>query len=130
MLVISPIISEEKDFLELQKKIRVLFTSGIKKGAISVEEVLTALLLLGRAENYLELKTFVEIFSATFPVLNKIGEEQKENIRAGIETKVKDAVGRIIGKDPVLAVKIAKASVEPGITWEELVRRFPELEIK
>jgi len=130
MPVISPVISEEKDFLELQNKIRILFSSGIKKGAISVEEVLTALLLLGRAESFIELKTFVEIFSSSFPVLNKIGEEQKENFRTEIETKVKEAVGRIISKDPVMATKIAKASVEPGITWEELVRRFPELEIK
>jgi hypothetical protein len=118
----------DRRYLELREKIKALMARSLKMSTEKPENVIAMLFLLGQAEDFDELSMFIEMFAPSFPELQVIGEQQKETTRESIEKRVTAAVGRIVNENPVLAVKIAKEAQRPGITWEELVSQFPELQ--
>lgn len=123
-----PVTVEKTDqhYVQLREKIKALMSRSLKMSTERPENVIAMLFLLGQAEDYEELSMLIEMFTPSFPELSVIGEEQKESV----ENRVTAGVSRIINKNPVLAVKISKEAQKPGVTWEELVEKFPELNEK
>ncbi|HRY91133.1 MAG TPA: hypothetical protein P5229_02205 [Candidatus Gracilibacteria bacterium] len=115
------------EFLELQNKVKMILARGYQLKTINPENLLASLYILGQAKNRFELENFIELFSAAFPFLKEIREEKVAEARENLEEKVKLVLSSLVKKDPLLATKIAKAALEPGMTWEKLCRAFPEI---
>ena len=111
----------------LQEKIKKLLVKNLKMHAISQADAVAFLLVFSQIGDQENLVEYCELFSGTFPFLKEITEESRAIIKTAIEQKIRLALDKIIKKDPVLATKIAKEAILPGITWEELVSRYPDL---
>lgn len=123
-----PSIALEPTFSELEQKIKNELVRGLKLQLVSMEEIMAILTIFAEATNHNELKLFCKIFVNEFPILGHIIEEEKNENQENIQSKIKDAVSKLIHTNPLLATKIAKAGLTPNITWDELVIEFPELE--
>jgi hypothetical protein len=111
----------------LQEKIKKLLVKNLKMRAMSQADAVAFLLVFSQIGDRENLGEYCELFSGTFPFLKEITEESKAFIKTAIEQKIRLALDKIIKKDPVLATKIAKEAILPGITWEELVSKYPDL---
>jgi hypothetical protein len=123
-----PAVAAEPAFKELEGKIKNELLRGLKMKTVAPEEIMAILFIFSQAETHEELKLFCAIFENTFTVLHHVIEGEQVIVRENIEERVKAAVSRLVHTNPLLATKIAKAAVRPGITWEELVSEFPELQ--
>lgn len=122
-----PALTIEDTFLSLQNRIKSILSRAFQLKNIGAEELLAILFVLKQANNENELACFTDIFSNSFPILQEIPEEKKEIELEDMEQKVRKALSKIVRTDPLKATEIAKATLKPGITWEELLNRFPEL---
>lgn len=118
---------EEQSYVELRNKVKHVMARALQAHVITIEEVAAMLFIFEKAETFTELEAFIEIFSEAFPILQKFGEEKQAQAKGALEEIVKKVVGKLVKKDPLKATQIAKAALKPGITWEELVKEFPEL---
>lgn len=123
-----PSVAVETAFKELEQKIKNELVRGLKMQAVSPEEILAILFIFAQAETHEELKLFCSIFETAFPVLRRINEGEQVTAKENIEDRVKEVVSKLVFTNPLLATKIAKAAVKPGVTWEELTIEFPELQ--
>ena len=122
-----PAVTEKPGYLELQEKIKKILVRNLKMRTMSQADAVAFLLIFSQIGDRENLGEYCELFSGTFPFLNEITEESKAFIKTAIEQKIRLALDKIIKKDPVLATKIAKDAFLPGITWEELVSKYPDL---
>ena len=118
----------DKAYLEMQEEIKVLLIKALKIKAITGEELMAVLFILGQASTAFELETIIEIFSDVFPVLSEFASDRKEVAKGDLEERVKVAVSKLMETDPIKATEIAKAALEPDITWEEIKKTYPEIE--
>lgn len=118
---------EEQSYVELRNKVKGIMARALQAHVITIEEVMAMLFIFEKAETFMQLEAFIEIFSDAFPVLQKFGEQKKEYAKNALEEIVKKVVGKLVQKDPLKATQIAKAALKPGVTWEDLVKEFPEL---
>lgn len=115
------------DFMELQNKVKKILARGYQLKTIDTEHLLASLYILGQAKSKFELEMFIGIFSDAFPFLQEISEEKTEVAQEKMESAIKKILSKIVKKDPLKATEIAKAALEPGMTMEKLVQKFPEL---
>jgi hypothetical protein len=123
-----PVATLEKSYVELQNKVKFLLADALKRRLISIEELQAILIIFSRTETTYELEAFLEIFADSFPVLKQFEHEKRKTAKGKIEDRAREVVQKMIKKDPMKAAEIAKAALKPGVTWEELTARFPELE--
>ena len=110
----------DKTYLAIQDKVKNMLITALKIKAISSEELMAVLFILGQTSTTLELETFLDIFKDSFPVLGQYSEEKREVAKVDLEERVKVAVSKLVHKDPLKATEIAKAALKSGVTWEEL----------
>ena len=118
----------DKAYLVMQEEIKSTLAQAFKIKAIGMEDLLAILFILGQTDNSLELETFVDIFSDSFPVLKDYEVGKRSETKSGLEEKVRQIVSKMVSKDPLKATEIAKAALKPGMTWENLKKEFPEIE--
>ena len=119
---------KDKAYLETQDKVKAMLIKALKIKAITTEELMAVLYILGQTDTALELETFIDIFSGSFPVLSQYSDEKRSFAKDELVAKVKDIVSKLVHEDPLKATEIAKAALEPGATWEKLKEQFPEIE--
>ena len=115
------------EFQVLQNRVKFILARAIQLKKMQEDQLLACLYILSQAKSQYELESFINIFEDAFPVLKEITEGQAETAREDLETKVKNALGKIVKKAPLKATEIAKAAIEPGMTWDKLTARYPEL---
>ncbi len=118
----------DKVYLAMQEEIKSMLVQAFKIKAIGVEDLLAILFILGQTNNSLELETFVDIFSDSFPVLKDYEVGKRSEAKSGLEEKVRQIVTKMVAQDPLKATEIAKTALKPGMTWDELIKEFPEIE--
>ena len=94
---------------------------------ISHEDLLGVLFLLGQTSTLLELETFVEIFADAYPVLKTVEIEKRSLAKGNVEEKVRKVVSQLVFTNPKRATEITKAALDKNVSWDELVKNFPEL---
>lgn len=119
--------SNDAIYLGIQSKIKTLLSESFKIKAISIEDMLAILFILGQTENAYELEAFIDIFSNSFPVLKDYQIEKKSKSKTELETIIKDIVSDMISTDPLKATEIAKIALKPNISMEEIVKQYPEI---
>lgn len=115
------------EHMTLQNKVKTILTRSFQLKKIDEPSLLACLYILSQAQSQYELEAFINLFSDSFPVLKEIGEQQVESAKESLESRVREALSRVVKTAPLKATEIAKASQEPGMTWEKLVARYPEL---
>ncbi len=118
----------DKTYLAMQAEIKSMLVQAFKIKAIGVEDLLAILFILGQTNNSLELETFVDIFSDSFPVLKDYEVSHRGEKKSDLEERVRKIVSKMVAEDPLKATEIAKAALKPGMTWDELIKEFPEIE--
>lgn len=112
---------------ELQQKIELDLAKAVDANRISKEDLMPILFLLGQTSTLLELETFVDIFSDSFPVLKTVQFEKRAQVKMNFEEKVRKVVSKLVFSDPKRAAEITKAALQKGATWEDLLDKYPEL---
>jgi|GEM_PF-2378843 len=115
-------------YQKLEKKVQDLMAKGIRLKMVSLSEAIAVLFLFSQSTDIYDLETFVEIFAESFPFLRQLVEEKEFGSKTDMETKVRSALEKIVKIDPIKASLITQRTLQPGITWDELVHEFPELE--
>lgn len=114
-------------YRELQNKIKRHLAHAVELRQLSQEDLLAVLFLLSQTTTVLEQETFVEIFSDSFPVLKTVQLEKRSTAKGDVEAKVKKVVADMVFSNPKRATEITKAALKKDVSWEELVKQFPEL---
>ena len=70
----------------------------------------------------------MEIFNDAFPALKQIDFENRSVARGDFEKQIKEIVSKMIKKDPLLATEIAKEALKPGMDFEKLKQKYPQIE--
>lgn len=112
---------------ELQQKIKLYLAESVELNKLNTEDLMAILFLLGQTSTVLELETFVDIFSDSYPVLKTVHMEKRSQTKVNIEEKVHKVVSKLVFKNPKRAAEITKAALKKDAVWEELVQQFPEL---
>lgn len=120
--------STKVTFQQLTDRVKQELIKGLKLHTIPLEDLMAILFIFSRATNTEELHFFCSIFNDEFPILKGITEEQESKAQLNMEGRIKTAISKLVQKNPMLAAQIAKAAIKPGISWEDLVTQFPELE--
>ena len=118
----------QETFHDLEQKIKKELLRGLQFQQVTLEDVTAILTILAEAKTHDELSLLCQIFAQEFPVLKQLVTEKAHQTQENIQAKIQKAVSKLIHTNPLLAGKIAKASLTPNITWDELVTEFPELE--
>jgi len=118
----------DKAYLAMQEEIKSALVNAFKIKAIGVEDLLAILFILGQTDNAPELEAFVDIFSDSFPVLKDYEVGKRSEAKTGLEERVRKIVSKMVAQDPLKATEIAKAALQQGMTWDELMKEFPEIE--
>ena len=114
-------------YKELQNKIKLHLAQAVEMDRISHEDLLGVLFLLGQTSTLLELETFVEIFADAYPVLKTVEIEKRSLAKGNVEEKVRKVVSQLVFTNPKRATEITKAALDKNVSWDELVKNFPEL---
>ena len=114
-------------YKELQNKIKLHLAQAVEMNRISHEDLLGVLFLLGQTSTLLELETFVEIFADAYPVLKTVEIEKRSLAKGNVEEKVRKVVSQLVFTNPKRATEITKAALDKNVSWDELVKNFPEL---
>jgi len=117
----------EKTYLAAQEKVKAMLATALKIKALDAEELMVILYILGQTSTTVELESFIDIFSESFPVLGDYAVSQKAELKGDLEERVKTAVSKIVQEDPLRAAEITKEALKPGAVWEEMIKKFPEL---
>jgi hypothetical protein len=112
---------------ELQENVKGQLIQDLNLHKISVEELMAILYILGQTSTVYELEAFVDIFSDTFPTLKSISLDREETAKTDTEAKVKKVVSKLVQKDPMRATQLAKEALQSGASWDELLKKYPEL---
>jgi hypothetical protein len=115
------------EFQTLQNKVKFILARAIQLKKMQEDQLLACLYILSQAKSQYELEAFINIFEDAFPVLKEISEQKTETDKESLEAKIRAALGKIVKTAPLKATEIAKAAIEPGMTWEKLTARYPEL---
>lgn len=118
----------QQTYGELQQKIKLLLARELEFHHITVQEVMAVLLLFGQTKSVEQIEAFVEVFQDTFPVLKTLISQEQEAKKITIQDRVKIAAQKIIKKDPMRAASLIQDALEKNATWEDLVKKYPELE--
>lgn len=121
------VLAPEKSYIELRNKVKLLLADALKRKVIGIEELAAILFIFQRAESTYELEAFLEIFNEAFPILKQFEHERRKEVRSNLEEKIKPFVSKLIKKDPLRAALIAKDALHPEMTWEELKKKYPEI---
>ena len=114
-------------YKDLEMKIKLQLARALETGKLSMEDLLAILFILGQTNTVEELSMFVEIFADSFPVLHSIHLQSHEHTKRNIEGAVKKAVSKILMTDPIRATQLAKEALNKQANWDELVKKYPEL---
>lgn len=129
MVVLESITEEQKNaYKKLERKIQEMIAKGIRLKTIAIDEAIAVLFLFSQTTNIFDLETFVEMFSDSFPFLRQLAEEKASDTKHDLETKVRTHLEKVVKTDPIKASYITQKALQPGMTWDELVKEFPELE--
>lgn len=119
--------TQNLSYVELQNALKVFLANELERKRITVPEIMAILLIFGQTSTAEEIDGFVEIFKDTFPVLGDFGSQRSEGQKLEVKDKVKETVIKMIVSDPMRAGQLAKDALNSGISWEELVAKYPEL---
>lgn len=118
----------QQTYGELQQKIKLLLARELEFHHIAVQEVMAVLLLFGQTKTVEQIEAFIEVFQDTFPVLKTLISQEAEEKKVTIQDRVKIAAQKIIKKDPMRAASLIQDALEKNAIWEDLVKKYPELE--
>ena len=129
-MVILETISEQQHvaYQKLERKVQEMIAKGIRLKTITIEEAIAVLFLFSQTTNIFDLETFIEMFADSFPFLRQLAEEKASETKNNLESKVREHLEKIVKTDPLTASLITQKALQPGMTWDELVLEFPELE--
>jgi hypothetical protein len=116
-----------KSYQDLQLKIKLQLARGLELKKIKIEELMAILFILGQTNTTDELEMFVEIFSDSFPILKTIHLQTHEHTKRNIEVSVKKTISKILLVDPIRATQLAKEALQKNVNWDDLVKKYPEL---
>lgn len=122
-----PRVATAPTYGELQQKIKLHLARAMELNQLDSEDLLTILFIFGQTSNLLELELFLDIFSDAFPVLKTVEIEKRTRIKVNIEEKVQKVVSKLVFTNPKRAAEIAKAALSKDASWDELVKKYPEL---
>ncbi len=112
---------------ELQSKVKNFLADYYEMDRIKLEELMAILKIMGNAQSYEELKSYLVAFSNSFPVLKDVLENEERDVRSDIEFSVSDIVGKILPIDPNLASTVARFAADRHVSFEEIVQAYPEV---
>ena len=113
-----------KDF---ELKIKLQLARGLEMRKLTMEDLMAILFILGQTQTIEELEMFVEIFADSFPISKSIHLQKHEHTKRNIEEAVKKAISKILMVNPLRATQLAKEALNKGANWDELVKKYPEL---
>lgn len=123
-------IKNESDvYLELQSKIKNHLADYYEMDRIKLEELLAILNILGNAQNYDELKSYLSVFSNSFPVLKDVFEIETNSEMESAKFSVSTLVQEILPINPKLASELAAFASNKNVSFEEVVKAFPEVNV-
>ena len=117
----------DKAYQELEQKIKIQLAQDYEGKRLKLEEMMSILWILGQTTSVLELETFLEVFADSFAVLKHIQLGKRAGEKVNIEAKVRKVVSKLVATDPLRATQLAKDGLRKDITWDELVKKYPEL---
>lgn len=115
-----------EEFVDYKNKISLFLQKNLEAGNLKTEELLAILGLFSGIDNFEELKSFVLMFSKSFPVLKDFLDTEKEKNDEGNEKELSVLTEKLIkaGKSDLANKIIVEGK---NVSIKVLSEKFPEI---